>query len=158
MTSKLVWTSCIGGLVLATGWDPAAARAGAGREERRELAAGQAGDPSVEPAAGRAVKPRLDITAITAAEAEDGGGRRVVAPTAPRALDLHAESWPGRALDPVLHVGELRFRHYTFPAKGVMRFVVDDVARLRDGDEVSLQWGDDASSRVVVTRSLEVPR
>jgi hypothetical protein len=103
-------------------------------------------------------KPRLEITAITAAEAEDGGGRRVTAPAAPRALDLHAESWPGRALDPVLRVGELRFHHYTFPAKGVMRFVVDDVARLRSGDEVSLQWGDDASTRVVVTRSLEVPR
>lgn len=154
MASKLVWTSCIGGLVLATGWDPAAARAGSGRG----LAAGLAGDPSGEPAAGRLTKPRLEITAITAAEAEDGGGRRVVTPTAPRALDLHAESWPGRALDPVLRVGELRFRHYTFPAKGVMRFVVDDVARLRDGDEVSLQWGDDATSRVVVTRSLEVPR
>lgn len=149
MASKLGWTSCIGGLVLATGWDPEAARAGS-----RVLAE----DPSVEPAAGRVVRPRLEITAITAAEAEDGDGRRVVTPPAPRALDLHAESWPGRALDPVLHVGELRFRRYTFPTKGVMRFVVDDVARLRDGDEVSLQWGEDASTRVVVTRSLEVPR
>ena len=148
MPSKLVWTSWIVGLVLATGWDPAAARAGSGG----------AGAPSAEPAGGRVVKPRLEITAITAAEAEDGGGRRVVTPPAPRAPDLHAESWPGRALDPVLHVGGLRFHRYTFPAKGVMRFVVDDVTRLRDGDEVSLQWGDDASSRVVVTRSLEVPR
>jgi hypothetical protein len=157
MASKLGLTSCIGGLVLAAGWDPAAARAGSGG------AAAWGIDPGVGSMAPGApdrvvAKPRLEITAIPAAEAEDGGGRRVTAPPAPRALDLHADAWPGRALDPVLRVGELRFHHYTFPAKGVMRFVVDDVARLRAGDEVSLQWGDDASTRVVVTRSLEVPR
>jgi hypothetical protein len=144
MASKLGLTLCIGGLALATAWNPVAAGAGVGSP--------------MAPAAGRVTKPRLEITAVTAVEAEDGGGRRVAAPPAPRALDLHAVSWPGRALDPVLRVGELRFHHYTFPAKGVMRFVVDDVARLRAGDEVSLQWGDDAGTRVVVTPSLEVPR
>ena len=139
MASKLGLSVCIGGLLLAHGWEPAAR---AGVAERAAALA----------------KPRLEITAIAAVEAEDGEGRKVTAPSAARALDLHAASWPGRALDPVLHVGALRFHRYTFPAKGVMRFVVDDVARLRDGDEVALQWGDDAGSRVVVTRSLEVPR
>ena len=145
--------------MLAAGWDPAAARAGSGGA-RGDASKVSRGVGSLAPGApGRVVaKPRLAITAITAVEAEDGRGGRVTAPAAPRALDLHAESWPGRALDPVLRVGELRFHHYTFPAKGVMRFVVDDVARLRNGDEVSLQWGDDASTRVVVTGSLEVPR
>jgi hypothetical protein len=146
MASKLGTTLCIGGLALASGWDPAAARA-------RAL-----GPTAADPAAAPVKAPRLEITAVAVAEAEDGHGGRVAAPPAARALDLHAESWPGRALDPVLAVGELRLRHYSFPAKGVMRFVVDDVARLRDGVEVSVQWGDDAASRVVVTRSLEVPR
>jgi hypothetical protein len=145
MASKVGLTLCIGGLALASGWDPATARAYARGVE--------APDPAAAP-----VVPRLEITAIVVAEAEDGRGGRVAAPPAPRALELHAEAWPGRALDPVLRVGALRFHHYSFPAKGVMRFVVDDVARLRDGDEVSLQWGDDASSRVVLTRSLEVPQ
>jgi hypothetical protein len=104
------------------------------------------------------VEPRLEITTIAAPEAEDGRGARVTAPRAPRALDVHAKSWSGRALDPVLHVGELRFHRYTFPSKGVMRFVVDDVARLHEGDEASLRWGDDEGSKVVLTRSLEVPQ
>jgi len=152
---------CIGGLVLATSWDPTAARAGSGAARSDDAAVWEedSGVGAMAPGApGMVAKPRLEITAITAVEAEDGRGGRVTAPLAARALDLHATSWPGRALDPVLHVGELRFRHYTFPAKGVLRFVVDDVARLRDGDEVSLLWGDDAGSRVVVTPSLEVPR
>ncbi len=101
--------------------------------------------------------PRLEIVAITAAEAEDGRGGRVTTPPDPRALDVHA-STRGRALDPVLRVGGLHFHDYTFPSRGVMRFVVDDVARLRAGDEVSVQWGDDASSRIVLSRSLEVPK
>jgi hypothetical protein len=153
MASKVGSTLCIGGLVLVTGWDPAFARAGSGG-----ASTSQPGASLAPAAAGRVAKPRLEITAITTVEAEDGSGRRVATPPAPRALDLHAASWPGRALDPMLRVGELRFHHYTFPAKGVLRFVVDDVARLRDGDEVSLQWGDDATTRVVVTPSLEVPR
>ena len=78
-------------------------------------------------------------------------------PPDPRALDVHAPT-RGRALDPVLRVGGLHFHDYTFPARGVMRFVVDDVARLRAGDEVSVQWGDDVSSRIVLSRSLEVPK
>jgi hypothetical protein len=147
MASKVGSTLCIGGLVLATARDPEPAQAA--------LVPTAVPSPA---AAGKLAKPRLEITTIAAPEAEDGRGTRVVAPPAPRALDVYAEGWPGRALDPVLHVGELRFHHYTFPAKGVMRFVVDDVARLRDGDEAALQWGDDAKTRVVLTRSLEVPR
>jgi len=104
-----------------------------------------------------AAKP-LTISRITTLEAEDGLGHRVTSPVDPRALDVHAPAWPGRALDPVLTIGELSFHHYEFPAKGVMRFVVDDVARLHTGDEAWLQWGDDAASRVVLTHSLEVPK
>lgn len=148
MASKLGSTLCIGGLLLAAARDPGPAQAAPVPDETPPSAAGT----------GKRAVPRLEISAIAAAEAEDGEGASVTAPPAPRALDVLAPSWPGRALDPVLHVGELRFHRYTFPAKGVMRFVVDDVSRLRDGDEASLRWGDDESSRVVLTRSLEVPR
>jgi hypothetical protein len=147
MASKLGWTLCIGGLFVAAARDPGTARAARAPVE--------AASPSTAASVGA---PRLEITTIVAPEAEDGRGARVVAPPAPRALDVHAEGWHGRALDPVLHVGELRFHHYTFPAKGVLRFVVDDVARLRDGEQASLRWGDDERSAVVLTRSLEVPR
>lgn len=149
MASKIGSTLCIGGLCLAAARDPAPAEAAPPRTTAT---------PTSPMGAGKLAAPRLEITTILVPEAEDGRGARVVAPPAPRALDVHAPAWPGRALDPVLHVGELRFHHYTFPSKGVMRFVVDDVARLREGDEASLRWGDDETSRVVLTRSLEVPR
>lgn len=105
--------------------------------------------------------PRLTISAVApgaVTEAEDGHGHTVTVLPAPRVLDLHASSWPGRALDPVLHVGDLHFHHYSFPAREVMRFVVDDVGRLPAGAEAWVQWGDDESSRIVLTRSLEVPK
>ncbi len=148
MAPKLGSTLCIAGLLLVAARDPAAAQAALVRAEL----------PPPSPAGAGKLAPRLEISAIAVPKAEDGRGAEVLAPVAPRALDVHAPTWPGRALDPVLQVGELRFHHYTFPAKGVMRFVVDDVARLRDGDEASLRWGDDEASRVVLTRSLEVPR
>ncbi|MEX1362948.1 MAG: hypothetical protein AB1Z98_07470 [Nannocystaceae bacterium] len=103
-------------------------------------------------------RPRLTIEAVTATEAEDGSGHVVTVLPNPRALDLHASSWRARALDPVLHVGDLHFHGYSFPSREVMRFVVDDVGRLPVGAEVWLQWGDDESSRVVLTHSLEVPK
>lgn len=101
---------------------------------------------------------RLVISPTTALIAEDGHGRRVTVLPQPRSLDVHAEGWAGRALDPVLHIGELHFHHYEHPAREVMRFTVDDVGRLAKGAEVWLQWGDDVSSRIVISRSLEVPR
>ena len=92
-----------------------------------------------------------------AARGEDGAGRMVAA-TDPVALDVTAERFGARALDPVLHVGSLRFVHYTFPSKGVMRFVAADAGLLAAGSEVWLQWGDDVRTKVVLTRSLEVPK
>lgn len=105
-----------------------------------------------------AAAPTLKISAVVTTVAEDGQGHRVSPPKNPRALDLVAPQWRGRALDPVLHVGDLHFHTYSFEGRQVMRFVVDDVARLRSGSEVWLQWGDDESSRVVISSSLEVPK
>ncbi len=74
------------------------------------------------------------------------------------AIDLHAESWPGRALDPVLTIGQLTLTEYEHPSKQVLRFVVSDASELVAGSEVVLQYGDDIKSRVVITQALELPR
>jgi hypothetical protein len=95
------------------------------------------------------------IETIEVDRAEDGRGS-IVKATDPRALDVRADAWPGRALDPVLHVGQLSFRDYSHPSKQIIRFVVADVALLEAGAEVAIQYGDDASSRAVITTSLEV--
>lgn len=94
---------------------------------------------------------------ILTSRGEDGRGALITA-TDPVALDVTAERFGARALDPVLVVGGVQFVHYTFPSKGVMRYVAADAAMLVPGTEVSLQWGDDARTKVVLTRSLEVPK
>ena len=96
----------------------------------------------------------FEAARVTAPRGEDGTGR-VITATNPVALDVTAERFPARALDPVLHVGAVRFVHYTFPERGVMRFVAADMGVLIPGTEVALQWGDE---RVVLSASLEVPR
>jgi len=103
-------------------------------------------------------KPVVDafkIESIVVKHGEDGRGGSVVAGN-PRALNIVAESWRGRGLDPVLSIGRLVFRKYSHPSKQVLRFIVSDVALLSEGAEVSLQYGNDTSSRVVITTSLRV--
>ena len=56
-----------------------------------------------------------------AAEAEDGRGARIPADQ-PIALEIRAEGWRGRALDPVLHVDERHFHHYSHPGPGLIRY------------------------------------
>ncbi len=100
----------------------------------------------------------LEISFSDASEGEDGFGQ-VIPATRAVALDVRADSWPGRALDPVLMVGqELRFSHYTHPAPGVLRFIAADVASLPPGASVHVQWGDVESSRLEVTDTLEAPQ
>ncbi|MDQ3034968.1 MAG: hypothetical protein M3Y87_21345 [Myxococcota bacterium] len=101
-------------------------------------------------------RPLLSISAIAASEGEDGAGNTVAA-TRPLALDLDARQVPPRALDPVLHVGALRFVRYAHPQPGLMRFVVADRALLTEGDEVFVQYGDETSTRLVLTPALELP-
>jgi hypothetical protein len=104
------------------------------------------------------VVERLEVTAVDQAEGEDGHGQIVPARRAV-ALDVIADAWPGRALDPVLHVGQgLVFRRYGHPGPGVLRFVAADADALPAGAPVYLQWGDDDGSRVEVSAALEVPR
>jgi hypothetical protein len=112
--------------------------------------------PEVAPRA-EVPRPILALVDVDAREAEDGRGETVAA-SRPVAIDLDARRFPPRALDPTLHVGELRFLRYAHPRPGVLRFVVADRALLPAGAEVAVQYGDDPDSRVLVTSSLEVPQ
>lgn len=101
---------------------------------------------------------RLEVNPVDAVEGEDGRGQMVPA-RRPVTLDVIADAWPGRALDPALHVGqELVFTRYRHPGPGVLRFVAADADALPAGEPVFLQWGDDARSRLEVSASLEVPQ
>lgn len=111
------------------------------------------GDPS-EP---KAPPYTITIAPSSVTKAEDGHGATVPA-VDPRTLDVIGSPVPVRALDPVLHIGDLHFHYYTFPAKGVLRFVVADAAQLPEGAEVYLQWGEDTRSRIVITRRLKVAK
>jgi hypothetical protein len=127
------------------------------------LLAACAADPPASPppaATGpRAVAPRgapsiteVRVRPVATQRAEDGRGNVIEAPR-PIAIELRAPGgWPGRALDPVLHVGELLFREYTFPEPEVIRFVAADEALVPAGAAMAVQYGDDLASRVEVRR------
>lgn len=109
------------------------------------------------PALVQAVVTGYRIVPSDAERGDDGRGRLVPATDAV-AIEVEAARWPARALDPVLHVGQLRLRHYDHPSPTTLRFVVADVGVLPEGAQVAVQYGDDAASRVVVTDSLAVTR
>jgi hypothetical protein len=127
-----------------------------------EAPAAKAVEPAVEGAqppkmVRRAVVTSVQVVRVEAERAEDGSGAMIAA-KAPVAIEIAAEAWPVRALDPVLHVGNLEFRHYTFPRVNVLQYVVADAALLPAGAAAWIQYGDDVASRVEVAQSLEVPR
>ena len=97
----------------------------------------------------------LDVHPIDETEGEDGRGNRVPA-VRPVALDVRADSWPGRALDPVLEIGDLQFRRYSHPDIGVLRYVAADGGALPAGAPVSIRWRDDGSDRMPVAAALQV--
>jgi len=114
-------------------------------------------EPAAPPMRKAAVVIGVEVLPVEVAQAEDGHGQLVDA-VAPVAIEIAAEAWPVRALDPVLRIGELQFRKYTFPRINVLRYVVADRGILPDDAEVTVQYGDDVASRVVVSERLEVPR
>ena len=100
---------------------------------------------------------RLEVHAIDAAQGEDGHGN-VVPATHPVALDVIADAWGGRGLDPVLEVGDRIFRHYRHPGPGVLRYVAADGGALPAGAPVRLRWGEDSANSVPVAAALAVPQ
>jgi len=142
----------------------AAACTGSTEDDGREQSASTASSPHAtsapqKTAAAKPAQPQpasytLAIERIDVAKAEDGAGNTIAATDA-RALLVRAAEWPGRALDPVLYVGQLHFHQYDYPSKGVLRYVVADAALLAPGVEVALQYGDDTHSRVVISPALD---
>lgn len=121
---------------------------------------GASGTTNAAPAAGSTTGPSVRgvrVTRVTAARGEDGAGHLVSA-VHPVAIDVIADAWVGRALDPALVIGGLVFHQYEHPALDTLRFVVaDDGVLPRGPSDIAVQYGDDAASRVVVARALAVP-
>jgi len=113
------------------------------------------GQDTMPPMLKKASVLSLAVVEIEADRGEDGEGNTVEAAN-PVAIEITAEAWPVRALDPVLHVGDLTFSHYTFPRLNVLRYVVADREILPAGAEAFVQYGADPDSRVTVAESLEV--
>lgn len=128
---------------------------GATRASRESVAAEVPPSSTAAPAPASS-RPPFVARVVDATHGENGRGE-VVPAASPIAFDLDAGPWPVRAMDPVLLIGELRFRHYTYPSPGLLRFIAADRATLPEGAEVAMQWGDDASSRRVVASALALP-
>ena len=99
-------------------------------------------EATAEPAA-LSAPPASAITAAVEAlapQASPDGLGGVVDAAAPIALSLGG-GWGGRALDPVLVVGERRFTEYDYPSPGVLRFRLP-AAALLEGDEARVQWAE----------------
>jgi hypothetical protein len=99
----------------------------------------------------------LTVAPFDADRGEDGHGAQIPA-TDPARLDVQREGgFPGRAVDPVLHVGALRFLYYEHVGGDVLRFIVADRAALPEEAEIFVQWGDDERSRIDVAPTLAAP-
>jgi hypothetical protein len=113
--------------------------------------------PAAPPPTAGARNLRLEVHPIDAAQGEDGRGN-VVPAAHPMALDVIADAWGGRGLDPVLEVGNQLFRRYRHPGPGVLRYVAADGGALPEGAPVRLRWGEDSGNSVPVAASPAVPR
>ena len=100
--------------------------------------------PHESPAVTRAP---LVLSALSNIDAEDGAHHTAPAQHAV-AFDIDGRLVPARALDPVLHVGQLTLHAYRFPRPGIMRFVLDRARLPEDGVEVYVQFGDDFAHRI----------
>lgn len=96
------------------------------------------------------------VVPIDVQQGEDGRGNLTQA-VQPVALDIVADAWHGRALDPVLRIGQdHHFRQYQFPGPGIIRFIVADKNSLPRGASVTISFDGDPHSVTTVTNSLQV--
>lgn len=89
----------------------------------------------------------LVLVALTHVDAEDGAHHTAPAARAV-AFEIDGRLVPARALDPLLHVGQLTLHAYRFPRPGLMRFVLDHAQLPPDGAPVFVQFGDDFEGRI----------
>ncbi len=133
--------------------EPGATRAS--REAQREGALAEREAPAVPRAS--APRPALILRRVDVARAEDGRGAMVEARDAV-AFDVDGALVPARAIDPVLHVGDLALTHYEYTDEGAARFVLAELAAIPAGEPVRVQYGDDASAARVLAASVPLER
>ena len=98
--------------------------------------------------AGASSQAKLSVSPIDVEHGEDGSGRRLKA-AAPHALVLESDAgWLVRAVDPVLHIGDLHFHNYEHTGRRTLQFVVDKVSRLKPGEAVYVQYGEEERTRI----------
>ena len=89
-------------------------------------------------------QPPLEVQArlewVGEALAEDGTGGKRLSGQAVH-VNIEREGWPGRAMEPVLLVGQLRFNSYSHVSPTVLRYVVDGPDLLPQGAEASVRYG-----------------
>ena len=78
---------------------------------------------------------------------------RVVPDGPGMAVEITTDGWPGRAMEPALHVGQHRFDAYVHTSPVTLRFDVAEPDLLPQGAEARVQYGDD----VVVSFVLPAP-
>lgn len=111
--------------------------------------------PSVRPSPTEP-RPLLRVHRVEVDEAEDGRGA-MIATRQGLAFDVDGARFPARALDPVLHIGTMRFERYTYPSPGLLRFVAADPASLPRDEPIYVQYGDSDEARTVIAERLELP-
>ncbi|MCB9597376.1 MAG: hypothetical protein H6719_31920 [Sandaracinaceae bacterium] len=91
-------------------------------------------------------------------EAEDGEGN-IVTVGEPVAFELDMRMVPTRGEDDplILRVGHLVLQRPLRPRPGILQFVLADRERVPEGAAVTLQYGDDESTQVVVDPVLQLP-
>ena len=94
-----------------------------------------------------AIQVRLEW--IGEALAEDGMGSKQLSGQAVQ-VDIESAGWPGRAMEPVLHVGQLRFNSYSHVSPTVLRYVVDGPDLLPQGAEASVRYGSYEAARFIL--------
>jgi len=96
----------------------------------------------------------LKVISAKVDRAEDGFGNTVNVGRDPVAIEIAANHWPVRALDPVLSVGRLQFQNYTFSKMNVLRYLLADRSLIEENAKISVQYGDDKKSLVIVAHTL----
>jgi len=102
------------------------------------------------------VAQTIHLADVDCDEAEDGQGNLIQPQDCVR-LTARANTWPARALDPVLHLGQLHFHRYTYGEPGELIFFADR-ALLPASSPAAIHYGDDPNARFELRNRLEVSR
>ncbi|MFT7518775.1 MAG: hypothetical protein ACI9MC_000907 [Kiritimatiellia bacterium] len=104
------------------------------------------------PVTARAASNHTTVVRISPAPAqlaEDGRGHQIASKN-PVTVEIETDGWPGRAMEPALHVNDLRFYVYTHSSPTTLRFVVADASLLPEYADASVIYGEYEHARFVL--------